>query len=169
MHVWTTKLQIVQFLFETQPQAAREVNENGDTPLHLLCQDGHDGMFPVARFLIEACPASAAMLDKKERTPLHVLCDDHVGDEYDARANVALVQLLIEAYPEALNVKDGAGNTPFRNGVFRGSPKSILFASLHKTLQTFWKLIVYQNMELHFMTFVSVVGGAKKKVFTMNA
>mmetsp|Transcript_8245 Transcript_8245/g.16963 ORF Transcript_8245/g.16963 Transcript_8245/m.16963 type:complete len:97 (+) Transcript_8245:86-376(+) len=56
------------------------------------------------KILIELCPDSPKARDCMNRTPLHVAAG--------TGANVMIVELLIQAYPEACQIQDVDGRSP---------------------------------------------------------
>jgi len=116
-------LPIVQFLYDAYPQAAREVQKEGYTPLRLLCEGTKS--LPVASFLVQACPESVAIVDSSGRTPLHLLCEDtdYIGSDIGNReGNLELIKLIVQECPEALEAKDKRHRTPLHVAVERLEP-----------------------------------------------
>ena len=132
-------LQIVEILLECFPTAARLVDENGYTPVHATCRVGapveilaalmqsnagvlqmssrnlekalHIAAFcsessDTVRFLLSKDPSQAAAMDAKMQTPIHKAC-------MATSVSTEIVYLLVNAYPNALTMRDDNIETPW--------------------------------------------------------
>ena len=82
-------------------------------PIHLACLYGigPSGMAAILNFFREA----ASQIDDEGSTPLHYLLHYH-HDE----VNLNVLEMLLEAYPEAVNIQDNYGCTPLFHAVEHG-------------------------------------------------
>jgi hypothetical protein len=95
-------LHIVQALCAARPQVAIEANFSGETPLHLASYCASE---EVACFLVQAAPAAAAMGDQYGDVPLHFCARQG--------ATFGLMQLMLEAAPQAISARNRRSVTPF--------------------------------------------------------
>jgi hypothetical protein len=88
------------------PEAARQVNNNGDTPLHYLFKRHADNQAPVeiVELVLDLFPGALAMQGDSNYTPLHCACRDG--------APVQAVELLLNRGPSALQMLDFERNSP---------------------------------------------------------
>ena len=75
---------------------------DGNTPLHLAVsvttQGSSSGKDDAIRALVKACPTAATVKNKEGLLPLHMACRH-------APNNAAVIALLVDAYPPALEVR----------------------------------------------------------------
>jgi len=88
-------------LLKKQPDAAKQKNERGLTPLHSVIYNGRAPLEVVAA-LLEVWPEAAKEKDTCGRTPLHYAPPFEVMDA------------LLKAWPEAVNEKDEFGDVPLQ-------------------------------------------------------
>lgn len=97
-------LPVVTFLVQTYPESAQVCNEFGSTLLHLLLkcarQPDPEELLEVTTLLLERYPESVRTVNDFGRTPLHLACVDTNDD------HLPVIKLLVEAYPEALKIRD---------------------------------------------------------------
>eukprot|EP00435_Cladocopium_sp_Y103_P071634 s369_g38.t1 len=89
--------EVLRALLDAYPAAAEEKHPQGWTPLHYV--EKLD--VAAVKLLLARCPSAAKEVDNEGALPLHWAA------EHDASKEV--VQLLLEAYPEALSKRDGRG------------------------------------------------------------
>lgn len=75
------------------------------TPLHLACQSSR-GNHAVITALVEACPEAVEYLDYEGQLPLHLAVNSGASKE--------TVELLIQTFPDCLEMKNDRGQTAHR-------------------------------------------------------
>lgn len=96
------RLDTVKYLLELYPESA-----------NVRCGAGRcDGneKAEIIRFLLSKCPDGAEKVtdDEGRQLPLHVACDASNARDMNLKA----VQLLCDAYPEAVFIEDGEEDSP---------------------------------------------------------
>lgn len=98
---------VIQALMKAYPEAALEVGTSNMNPLHITCSSQHASA-EVVRVLLAECSGLAkqmsAMRDVDGDTPLHAACR--------CGAPIEVLQLLLQANPEAVDERDYEGLTP---------------------------------------------------------
>eukprot|EP00957_Ditylum_brightwellii_P155091 11805608-Ditylum_brightwellii.AAC.2 len=89
-------------LLQNHPNAAKQVNARGRTPLHAACYDG--APLEVVSALLNVWPGATREKAKFNSTPLHDACD------YVAPLEV--VSALLNVWPDAAKEKNRFGLTP---------------------------------------------------------
>jgi ankyrin repeat protein len=98
----SSSLSVVNAVFDAYPEAVKEKDKYGETPLHLASyfnQSEH-----VIQWLIKKFPETAKMKDSYGWTPLHLACESHQSEQ--------VIRLLLELDPEAVKEKDKYGFMP---------------------------------------------------------
>lgn len=125
-------LEILKLLYEICPQSALGENTSNKTVLHVIAEFFGDvgGMLTTAWLDFALCimrdyPQLVSQTDKNKRTPLHMfilfLGDTAVGarDNQDPKTRILTTELedflhtLVAIYPEALDLREEYGLTPF--------------------------------------------------------
>jgi len=155
-HRNSLSLRVIRLLLKYYPTAAQLADEEGFTPLHLACQSGASvgilealtqGSSAVAsaatrsmekplhlaarnctstdavRFLLRLDPSQASAVDKNHQTPLHKAC-------MAPTVSLQLVELLLEAYPDAIHVHDIREERPYDVAQRNGSASPIVLQLL---------------------------------------
>ena len=102
-------LEKMKHLLTTEPLALIEPRYGrGLTPLHyvLLYRSRYDTF----RMIFEACPEAALATDKDLGTPLHLACSTKAP-------SLKKIELLVNAFPDALKMQDKLGLTPLFVGM----------------------------------------------------
>ncbi len=97
------------------PEATIARNRYGETPLHVKCRCSQYSLYPV-KLLLETNQTSVRMLNGTGKAPLAIACL--------SGASVSVVKELVNAYPEALSIKDINDHTPI----------DLLWSSFAKTI-----------------------------------
>mmetsp|Transcript_23643 Transcript_23643/g.34380 ORF Transcript_23643/g.34380 Transcript_23643/m.34380 type:complete len:415 (-) Transcript_23643:2640-3884(-) len=141
---------VVSLLLRKHPDAARERDDEGQTPLHLACRYGapHD----VLSALLSSWPDAAREKDASGQTPLHSACEyklplsvlalflsrcPDVAKEKDSDGSTLLhiicryasldqVSSILSACPDAAKVKDEDGWTPLHHACQEGAPFAVI-------------------------------------------
>ena len=80
-------------------------SSDGRLPLHVACRNATS--IVGVRVLLEHYPDAAKQKDKQGKIPLALACQNKQLEEEDL---LALIELLVRVYPEAVHVKDNDGN-----------------------------------------------------------
>ena len=106
---------VLQSLLQECPSAASKREINGDALCELLDVSSRGSALNVFRLLLQKCPAAASKVDTNNLLPLRHHACTHVA----MRANTGLdqVEVLIQAYPAAVNVADIHGALPMHLAV----------------------------------------------------
>jgi ankyrin repeat protein len=102
---------IVQYLCQAQPQALKEVDIDGNLPVHHAANYSS----PALKFVIEAHPEACQVANRKDRFPLHLLCaatSSWGGDCLESETAVRDLQVCFKAYPKAIQLADRYGRLP---------------------------------------------------------
>lgn len=108
--------EVIRALLEAYPEATNALTTKSDTPLSLAAKANKSA--ETVKLLIEANPSVLTKTNDYGFCPLHCVC----------RANqprMGIVQALVDACPESLNLQTNAGETPFHlarssTGTFAG-------------------------------------------------
>jgi len=85
-------------VLKAYPEAAREKDRDGCTPLHRICGNERASL-EMLSMVLKAYPEAAREKDRDGCTPLHRIC----GNE---RASLEMLSMVLKAYPEAAREKD---------------------------------------------------------------
>lgn len=120
------------------PECIHIRDYGGFLPIHLLIgwHNGRDRS-KILRFLLEYHPVSAS-------EPITAGADGWGGPDYEGRLALHLacirpldldsLKIIFNAYPEAINIKDGKGNIPSRYLSRRGKRKSFMSRQLDNAI-----------------------------------
>ena len=101
----SNRLDIVMFMFEKHPESINIESGSGYLPINYSA----DGLGPdkdeVIKYLLMKDPLCASEPTSDGQYPLHQVC---IHGEFSA------IQLLFDAYPDAINETDGEDNTPLQ-------------------------------------------------------
>jgi ankyrin repeat protein len=121
-------LSLIVALIGIAPTSVQEVDAGGRLPLHHACMWGSS--LDILDLLVTKFPASVHIQDKTGRTPSQILQLFHAAEKnYDGRPlllhqlccitsqqhhplNIPLLQLVVDAFPDALTIRDNGGRTP---------------------------------------------------------
>ena len=94
-------IHVIRYLAYAYPRSLQMADCNGCTPLRIACGFAGEESLSVIGFLVEASPESVRQLDKFGNSVLHWYLQ---GPSW--QTHLAIVKLLVEAYPDALRIKD---------------------------------------------------------------
>ena len=99
----------IRLLLQAHPEAAQK-KIKGNLPLHAAARNmgGDASAIECAELLLRAFPAAAQERDPDGCLPLHLL------GENEAQPSLDFVRLLVDAFPQALSIKDRTGRTPLQ-------------------------------------------------------
>ena len=109
---FNASLAVIGRLLEANPEAARIDDHLGHLPLHLACAGYDNGKAKLAQMLLPVHPEAAGHESNNGRTPLHLAIE--------GRAQLDLIQLLVQACPESV-VMDGCGLNPLFMAIYRSA------------------------------------------------
>jgi ankyrin repeat protein len=129
--------ELVRLLVNLNLGALRIPDAWGNLPIHHACYmdaDFSNGKLDVetVRFLAEADPVTLEVRGEHGQLPLHHACHPrHHEDNCFSPEVLEAIQLLIDAYPDALNTTDDYGETPILIAIdagknWRGLPTKLL-------------------------------------------
>lgn len=117
---------LMQFLVDANPDAARIRTTKGETALHLLCRQSlaveH---LPCVDLLLQACPDAGTQRDiQHSYTPLHLLCLTGVRIPFE------VVTRLLQANPKAAEIADAEHYLPLHHSCENGCEAAVVVALL---------------------------------------
>jgi len=96
---------VVEALLKASPKGAQTRDDQGRLALHHACRkSASEG---VVRVLLRVYPRAAQIKDDQDKLPIHYVCQSSSGT-----SSVRVVETLLAAFPESVNVKNGFGYTP---------------------------------------------------------
>ena len=95
---------IIQCLLEYFPDAAKDIDDKGWTPLHFACGNPNVTL-NIIKLIIHAAPASVPSEDNRGMMPLHDLCSN-------GRVSEGMIQCLLEHFSDAASAIDDLGHMP---------------------------------------------------------
>jgi len=110
-----------QYMLELNPEISNAEDGDGWLPIHLAAMKGRTKSIEL--FLkYDPDAASKEVNDESRRLPLHCACD------YDTNiSDISSIQVLYDAYPEAIFASDADGDTPLDNAQRNGNQPAIDF------------------------------------------
>jgi ankyrin repeat protein len=102
-------------LIAAYPEALLKRDKNGCTPLHQAVT-GVKPSLTVCGTLLREGPKAAKRYCKRGELPLHKMAKSFVPDE-DTKDTLRVLELLTEAYPDAIRCQDAKGNLPLHLAV----------------------------------------------------
>ena len=95
---------VIQALLEAYPEASVATGSSNMNPLHIACSSRSASAHVVRVLLQSGLPQQSSMRDLDGDTPLHAACR--------CGASVNVLNVLLQAYPEAVHVRDFEGLNP---------------------------------------------------------
>ncbi len=105
----TAAVDILGWLLERCPEAARRAEPSDALPIHVACGVGFKSP-EFCRMLIEAYPGSERISATRYGLPLHIAL---------RHCSVAVAEYLYKLYPESINVADRDGAYPIHKAIIR--------------------------------------------------
>lgn len=103
-------LDIIKSILEIDPSQAQIVDCFGATPLHVACLNGASPTAVV--YLLEHHKHLAKSRDRDSRLPLHHAVECLCRDEIDFDQGTKVINVLVEAYPDAIHESDKHNDSP---------------------------------------------------------
>jgi ankyrin repeat protein len=94
---------IIDAILNAYPKGAQSKDDQGRLPLHHACRKNASER--VIRSLIRVYPRGAQIKDDQDKLPIHYECQHGL-------AATTVISLLLESFPESINVRNGFGSTP---------------------------------------------------------
>jgi len=101
----------LKFLAKKWPQGINIPDNDGKTPLMILCSGHCYSYEDVVAFLL-ANGARVDLQDKKKQTSLHYICNNNDSNVVCNGLSLTVARLLIDKWPEAINIPNDTGETP---------------------------------------------------------
>jgi ankyrin repeat protein len=111
----SSRMPIMKCLLEVDPHAAKLINSDGDTALHLAVD--HECENAILKLIMKAYPDSAKVQNDLGLLPLHTAC--YLKNESHA---TEIVELLLKEFPGAVNVASSSGLLPAHYAAEYSSP-----------------------------------------------
>ena len=122
---------VVSALLKVAPKAAQAKDNQGRLALHHATRkSASEG---VVRALLRVYPRAAQTPDDTQKFPIHYACQANGN----GKPSVAVVEQLLAAYPESINIKNGFGFTPLAEA--KAADSSAKMGPIIETLETFRK------------------------------
>jgi ankyrin repeat protein len=126
---------VIEALLKASPRGAQSKDDQGRLALHHACRK--QASERTIRTLLKVYPRSAQIKDDQDKLPLHYyVCNAAASTNPNTStstntstmntgtaASESIVQLLLETYPESVNVKNGFGYTPEAEARAMDNPK----------------------------------------------
>ena len=111
-----TGIRAIEVIYDAHPESVRVVNEEGHTPLHILCgntrQVDEAVALQILKFLLEKYPDAVQHADNNGFLPIH---------RASWWRSPAFCRVLIEAYPGSERISTNYGGLPLHIACFEGS------------------------------------------------
>ena len=101
---------VVKYLAERNPSSLKVKDEADQTPLAVACKNRSITAGTIG-FLLEACPGSIHQRNNCNELPIHSLCEAKGMDDEVA---IEILNLLLEAHPDAVTQTEGDGYLPLQ-------------------------------------------------------
>jgi len=121
----TLDLNAVKFLVERNPESVYASDNNGQTPVHLICERPNDGNIAVLNYLVQAYPQTLRAQDGNGHTPLQVLLSSEAAVRWRESfgqnplhvlvqhgVTKVLLEALLKESPELVRETDNDGRLP---------------------------------------------------------
>jgi ankyrin repeat protein len=144
---FSDRVPMLHQLLASDISVALTQNQDGDTPLHLLCNSSSDStdigteeqrvaLMEMRQEMLAACPAAAMIANSCGRLPLHCV--------FSGDSDVRFLKQLIAVYPEGLQVKDEESRMPIHCAAANGS-----LPMLEAVLEAYPDVILRNDRILH--------------------
>lgn len=100
----------------------------------------------VVAYLTRKYPGAAKKVDKLGMLPLHIACDSDIGID---SPDLSVVEVLVDAYPEACVIKCEYGSTPLAICVSRNAPLPVLMTLIKACPDSLSETDQENNTPLH--------------------
>jgi ankyrin repeat protein len=115
-------LDLLKFLVQGNPDAALVKTLNGETALHLMCQQNlSEDHLPALQIILQAYPNAVMERDhRRSYTPLHSLC------QAGSRTSLEVVKRLFAANPHVAEIADSEHYLPIHHACENGCDASLV-------------------------------------------
>ena len=113
---------VIQYMLEMDPELINAEDSIGYLPIHLAAMSGSAKSIEILlKFDPDAAAATKEAINGSRRLPLHFACS------YGTNTNLSSIQVLYDAYPEAILARIDNGYTPLDNARSSGNQPAIDF------------------------------------------
>ena len=102
----------IQYMLELYPQSINETNGYGNLPIHCAVRHGSGWVYVIETLLKHDPTGASKKTTGKEQLPLHIASSVYRSEED--------VQILYDAYPQAIHIRDGRERTPLDLAIANG-------------------------------------------------
>lgn len=125
----------------------------GNTPLHILCQNGNLSHFAMIRFLVEQFPEALTQENMYQETPLHLACvtspRSSISQLVQPTLTLPIIRYLVRACPAALARTNSYLETPLHLLCQHGASYDVLELVLQEFPAACLFSIFYLDLSLH--------------------
>jgi ankyrin repeat protein len=113
--------EVAHYICQARPQALRKQDQEGNHPVHYAAMYGSSA---VLRLLVQLDPAACGVSNGRDRFPLHILCARYFETDVDTDTlSPKDMDLVVDAYPDALRTCDRFGRTPLHLAAHAQQPQ----------------------------------------------
>ena len=114
MDTYGDRVELVKVLLEAYPRALLKTDDNGFLPLHRALMSEHwNPNREIVELLISQAPETIISAGPTGALPLHLAC---------RRTNEAVVQYLVDCFPDAVQYRDNDGKFPLNHALDTPDP-----------------------------------------------
>ena len=99
------QMEIIEVLYQAYPEAATELDRDGNTVLHLVCQ--RRPSVELVEFLLEKFPESPEISNNAKYLPLHIAIDN--------RCAWPILDIVLQRHPASIHTVNGKGRLPLHD------------------------------------------------------
>ena len=118
------RVDTVKYLLDVHPESI-DVDSGGWLPIHIAADSNGPQKADIIEHLLMKDPDCASKATEDGHYPLHLAC--YANPDLSAMPDLASVQLLFNAYPEAILKRDVDGNTPLKHARMTEAADVIVF------------------------------------------
>jgi ankyrin repeat protein len=106
---------MIECLLEADPSSATSLNGDGDTVLHILCDNICSSSASLVRLCLKTAPELASTRGQFGRLPIHVVSNPSFQF---IREPTEVISVLLNAYKEGARVADDEGSLPLHHAAY---------------------------------------------------
>ena len=131
--------QVLAIALTIEPNLAMQVDEKGNTPLHILA--GRNNDLKAINAVLQKCPHSATKKNKDGRLPLHIAVNKGKEEYFSVEKWRKIVNCIVEANIDALDCQDGE----------KGNLYPFMIAASEGDVQLTYSMLLQRPAFLFFM------------------